>query len=110
MDISDWLSRNPGPYEVCLLTFFPGEDASEYTAGRVSMRADSADVRDGVVAFCQGEPQSPAGEIVLVRGAFVDPQATDNGWAAGYANLQVSVDGFYPDVVVTVRKADDSDA
>lgn len=110
MNLSDWLSQNPGPYEVCLFTFYPGEDYSEYTAGRVVMRADNADVRDGVVAFYQGESRFPVGEVVLVMGAFIDPHATDDGWAAGYVNLQVSVDGFYPDVVVTVRKADDSDA
>lgn len=102
MNLPDWLSQNPGPYEVCLFTVAPGEDPSEYTAGRVAVQAENADVRDGVVVFYQGEP--PVGEIVLVTDAFIDPNVTDEGWSAGYVNLQVAVEGFYPDVVVTIRR------
>lgn len=105
--LSEWLSENAeGPYEVCLFTVKPGEDPAEYTAGRVVFRADRAEVRDGVATFRQ---DGLNGEIALVEAALGRPEdgVLDTGqayWEASYVNLAVPVEGFYPEVIVTVMK------
>lgn len=106
--LSEWLTDNTtGPYEVCLFTVKPGEDPAEYTAGRVIFRADRAELQDGVVTFRQ---DAPGGEVTLVEAAMEGTEAgvlDETGqsfWRAGYVNLAVPVDGFYPDVVVVVTK------
>jgi|GEM_PF-2931596 len=105
--LSEWLTENAsGPYEVCLFTVKPGEDPAEYTAGRVIFRADRAEARDGVVTFRQ---DGLSGEVTLVEAALDGPEAgvmetREPFWRAGYVNLAVPVEGFYPDVVVVVTK------
>ncbi|MGB9792598.1 MAG: hypothetical protein ACPLTR_08495 [Thermacetogeniaceae bacterium] len=105
LSLEEWLAAHEGPYDVCLLTIDPTRE-SEYTAGRASLRADRAEVFDGVVAFRQ---DSPGGEMVFVTSAFDTPEAgvAEDGtefWRAVYANLQVPVAGFYPFAVVVVTK------
>ncbi|MDH7578260.1 MAG: hypothetical protein QHH75_10690 [Bacillota bacterium] len=103
--LSEWLTENPvGPYEVCLFTVKPGEDPGEYTAGRVVFRAEKAKLQNGVVTF-----NGPNGEVVLVEAALDGPEigVLETGqsfWRAGYVNLEVTVEGFYPNVVVVVTK------
>jgi hypothetical protein len=99
MQLRDWLSQNPGPYLVSVVTV-PESGDEALTAGYITVMADAVEL-DGGMIYCRQGDNFPA---VLVEGALGEGTVNGPAWVAAYGNLTVPVPGFRPQAVVVFEQ------
>ncbi|MGI6405494.1 MAG: hypothetical protein ACOX2E_03280 [Syntrophaceticus sp.] len=103
MKLEDWLSQNPGPYQLVLHSYHPEMQSENYTAGKVVAEVNDVFFENGVASFVDKDKKT---EIALVAASLIEERVCPEtgGWAAAYFNFKVNVDGFYPYVIATLQK------
>ncbi|MEW6448851.1 MAG: hypothetical protein AB1426_12360 [Bacillota bacterium] len=108
MLLREWLAAHPGPYRVSLFTVPTGQDVNpaEVTAGQAHLLADgvAAGEDGGTLCFYR---RDGGGHLVLVERALSPGVLEGGAWVGRYVNLTVPVDGFRPEVLVVVEKAEE---
>ncbi|MEW6727529.1 MAG: hypothetical protein AB1327_11335 [Bacillota bacterium] len=102
ISLVDWLTMNPGPYYVQVLT--AREDGStDETAGVILCEAERAARDYGLIRF-EGE-HGFAAFVEQALSLGIEPEP--GKWAGRYANLSVDVPGFMKEAAVLVMRKEE---